>query len=168
MLGYFFGGDGADAILASLAAELSGGGLRLAGAIQVNSTDGTGGRRAMDLRLLSGGAMVRISQMPGPMSRGCRLDPDGLETAAGLVEAALAAPAPPALLIVNKFGKQEALGRGFRCATAKALLVGIPVLISVAASQRAAFAEFAGEIGTALAAEHAALREWCLRVAAPQ
>ncbi|MEX5726690.1 hypothetical protein Ga0609869_000043 [Rhodovulum iodosum] len=49
----------------------------------------------------------------------CRLDPAALETAVGLVAAGLSSGAD--LLIVNKFGKHEAAGRGFRYVVAEAV-----------------------------------------------
>ena len=148
----------ADRLLAALAPRLAAEGVRVAGAVQVN-TERPGRRHPdMDLRVLTGGDAVRISQDLGPFARGCRLDPDGLERAVALVAGALA---DADLLIVNKFGKQEAEGRGFQPMIAEALIAGLPVLIAVAPSNRAAFAAFADGMGEELPGEAEALRAWC-------
>ncbi len=111
MLGYVVpqGRGASDVLIREVAARLRDGGVRLAGAVQINVETGPDTKCMMDLHVLSGFDVVRISQNLGALSRGCRLDPDGLERAVGLVSASLRDGA--ALLIVNKFGKQEADGR---------------------------------------------------------
>jgi hypothetical protein len=81
----------------------------------------------MDVRVLPNGPILRISQNLGSVSKGCRLDPAALEAAVGLVEARLDPNVD--LLIINKFGKHEADGRGFRTVIAAALDLEIPVLV---------------------------------------
>lgn len=126
-----------DAQLAALAQDLARAGWRLAGAIQHSSAD------AMALRSVSGGTLWPISQRLGAGAQGCSLDPGALETAV----AAIAADLPGAdLLIVNRFGKQEAAGRGFAPLIAAALDQGSRVLVSVAPGHRAAFDAFAGDL----------------------
>ena len=165
MLAWFTTDDrgGADRLLAALAPRLAADGLSVAGVVQVNVE--RAGRRHPDmtLRVLSGGDAVRISQDLGPEARGCRLDPDGLERAVALVEAAL--DPRPDLLILNKFGKQESFGRGFRPLIGEALASGIPVLLAVAPTNRAAFLAFAGDLATELPADPDALATWCRDVA---
>ena len=126
MLGYIVAeGRGAgDLLLAEVAAALRSSGVPLAGAVQVNLDNDPSRKCDMDLHILSGQDVVRISQDLGALSQGCRLDPMGLENAVGLVAAAL--DKAPALLIVNKFGKQELDGRGFRPLIGEALARGIP------------------------------------------
>jgi len=152
-----------DRLLAGVAATLQARGWRLAGAVQDNRPAGPGRPWAMDLRVLSGATVIPISQDLGTGARGCRLDAGALEKAVGLVAAALAAH--PALLIVNKFGKQEAEGRGFRPLIGQALADGVPVLTAVGGANRAAFDAFAGDLATPLPADAAALLDWCARVA---
>lgn len=159
MLGYITGfADGQmNALLGQVAVTLQAEGVVLAGVVQVN--DGTGRDCAMDLHLLGGGEVVRISQNLGPGSQGCRLDADALERAVGLVEARLEAGVD--LLIINKFGKQEADGRGFRPLIGQALTRGIPVVIAVTEGHRAAFAQFAQGFGQALEPAPAAVMAFC-------
>jgi len=159
-LGYVIGArrGGVDRLLAEVATHLAAEGWDLAGVVQVNA-ERPGRRCDMDLAVLGGGS-VRISQCLGPLARGCRLDPSGLETAVGLVEAALDAR-PPQLLIVNKFGKAEIGGRGFRPLIARALGQGVPVLTGVGPGNLDGFLAFAEGLGEALPDSPAAVLEWC-------
>lgn len=161
MLGFVSpeGRGAADRLLADAAGPLRDEGVRLAGAVQVNVERATQHRCDMELHVLSGHDVIRISQYLGRAARGCRLDPDGLERAAGLVEAALERPTD--LMIVNKFGKQEAEGRGFRPLIGMALAAGIPVLTAVNAANRGAFLEFSGGVAEEIPAERDAILTWC-------
>lgn len=161
-LGYLIaeGTGSAEPLLAGVAARLLAGGWRVAGALQVS---GAGARADMDLRILPGGDRVRISQCLGPQAQGCRLDPGGLEAAVGRVEAALAA-ARPQILIVNKFGKVELAGRGFRPLIGRALAGGIPVLLSVSAEALEGFLAFSAGMGARLEARPDEILGWCRAV----
>ena len=164
MFGYVVTGaarGGTDRLLAEVAEALAADGWALAGAVQINSGSCEGADCDMDLRLLDGSGAIRISQSLGRLSLGCRLDPSGLEEAVGRVTEALHAPQRPRLLIVNKFGRQEAEGRGFRPVIAEALAAGIPVLTGVGHDHAPAFAAFAGGMAAALPADRAALLGWC-------
>ena len=161
MLGYVTGGERgqADVVLAEVAAQLRPEGVALAGVVQVNEEFDPARPCHMDLHILTGTEVVRISQNLGALSKGCRLDPAGLEQAVGLVARAL--EAGPELLIVNKFGKQEADGRGFRPLIGQALAAGIPVLTAVNVGNRAAFEKFADGLGVALACSYEAVLQFC-------
>ena len=150
MLGYITadGRGTGDRIIAEIADRLRAEGVPVAGAVQVNLETDPARKCDMDLHILSGTDVVRISQNLGALSRGCRLDPAGLERAVGLVGVALAAR--PALLIVNKFGKQEIDGRGFRPLIGEALAEGIPVLTAVNKGNLDPFLAFADGMAEAL------------------
>lgn len=160
MLGWFKLPDDAapgtgDRLLEKLVRELPG--ERLAGAMQVNHDHG--GDCACDMDVLVIGDEehpIRISQSLGSGSSGCRLDPGALEMAAAQVGERLAGAD---LVILPKFGRQEAIGRGFYSVIARALSDDIPVLLNVPSEQREAFAAFAGDLGQEIP-EHA-LMEWC-------
>ncbi|OCW57936.1 DUF2478 domain-containing protein [Hoeflea olei] len=147
-----------DRLLWTFSEHLQGRGVRLAGVVQTNS-DRPGSRHCdMDVRVLPDGPVIRINQVLGEASRGCRLDPIALEEAVALVEATLD-PAPD-LLIINKFGKHEAEGRGFRPMIGEALARDIPVLLGVNALNQEAFDAFAGDYAEELAAEAGSLEAW--------
>jgi hypothetical protein len=147
-----------DLILAGLAADLMARGLRLCGTVQINTGRADAGPCDMDVWVLSDGPVLRISQDLGPSARGCRLDPQALETAVGLVSARLDAGAD--LLVINKFGKHEAEGRGFRNVIAEAIGREVPVLVGLNGLNRDAFDQFAGGLATRLPAERDALAGW--------
>ena len=150
-----------DLLLAGLASDLEARGVRTVGTVQINTACGDDGPCDMDVRVLPEGPVIRISQSLGTGSRGCRLDPGALETAIGLCEARLETAD---LLIVNKFGKQEALGRGFRGLIGEALGRDIPVLVGLNRLNHDAFHEFTGNEASELAPEPEALRAWLDKV----
>lgn len=147
-----------DLILFKLANALSARGLRCCGTVQINSERGDTGPCDMDVRVLPDGPILRISQDLGRDSHGCRLDPAALETAVGLVSASLEKGAD--VLIVNKFGKHEAEGRGFRTVIADALSYGIPVIVGVNALNLPAFHEFSQSLAVGLPCETNTLADW--------
>ena len=147
-----------DLILFRLAQVLAARGLRCCGTVQINSERADAGPCDMDVQVLPDGPILRISQDLGRAARGCRLDPAALETAVGLVSASLDRGAD--VLIVNKFGKHEAEGRGFRTVIAQALSNGIPVLVGINALNLAAFQDFAGGLALRLPPECGGLADW--------
>ena len=151
-----------DRLLAGLAERLLADGVRIAGAVQRNVELPDGAPCDMELCVLSGTGVWRISQRLGPHARGCRLDPQGLEHAVGEVAAALAAGSVAELVLINKFGKQEIDGRGFRPVIAAALLADLPVLTAVNAKNLPAFMAFAEGMAEPVPPEPEALRQWCL------
>ncbi|ANT63328.1 3-dehydroquinate dehydratase (plasmid) [Salipiger sp. CCB-MM3] len=161
MLGYVTGlGRGeVDRLMREVADRLRAEGWPLAGAVQHNIETGPTSKCHMDLQVLSGADVVRISQDLGALSRGCRLDPQGLERVVGLVSAGLSKGA--ALLLVNKFGKQEVDGRGFRPVIGEALSSGVPVLVAVNEGNLEAFLTFAEDLAEALPPDVDALTDWC-------
>lgn len=129
-----------DNVLFDVAQRLRADGHRLAGVVQINTDRPNGGRCDMNIKVLPDGATLRISQDLGKGACGCRLDPSALETAVSQTEAALAHGAD--CVIINKFGKQEAEGRGFRSVIAEALARDIPVVVGVNALNLQAFETF--------------------------
>lgn len=148
-----------DRVLALTASRLSALGRRVVGAVQVVRQRPDGGRD-MALRLLPDGPLVDISEDRGPGAAGCQLDPAALETAVGLAGTALAGGAD--VLIVNRFGKSEAQGDGFRDLIALACLSGIPVLVAVSPALGPAFEEFTGGGLDPLPSDPEALAAWVL------
>ena len=147
-----------DLVLERLAADITARGLRCCGTVQINSERADAGPCDMDVRVLPDGAVLRISQDLGPQARGCRLDPAALETAVAMVASTLSSGAD--LLIVNKFGKHEAEGRGFRNVIAEAVAMDIPVLVGLNTLNRTAFENFAEGLALRLPSDPAALMAW--------
>ena len=154
-----------DLILHRLATQLAARGLRCCGTVQINSERADSGHCDMDFQVLPNGPVLRISQDRGPSARGCRLDPAALEPAVGLVSTSLAGGAD--VLIVNKFGKHEAEGRGFRTVIAEALALGVPVVVGVNGLNLAGFEEFAGGLAIRVPPDCDALAVWVLGAIEP-
>ena len=150
-----------DRLLARVAKRLVATGIDVGGVIQLNTETEPDCPCLMDLQVLSDDSVVRISQSLGRHSSGCRLDAAGLEEAVGRVGSALRA-ATPQLLILNKFGKQETEGRGFRPLIGQALSLGVPILTSVSAKNQDGFDIFAAGMATRLDATEIAITAWCL------
>ena len=148
----------ADLILAQLAHNLALQGLDCCGTVQINTERDDKGPCDMDVRVLPNGPVMRISQDLGPSSRGCRLDHGVLERAVGLVSTRLSQGAD--VLIINKFGKHEAEGRGFRPIIADALEQGIPVIVGLNALNLSEFEAFNGGMAVQLPPDCSRLAEW--------
>ena len=147
-----------DPRLAEVARNLMQRGVRLCGTIQVNTERGDGRHCDMDLMVLPEGPALRISQDRGRWARGCRLDAGSLETAVAQVAGALDLGAD--LMIINKFGKHEAEGRGFRPVIAAALERDVPVLVGLNPLNREAFDTFAGGVATEVCGDPGGILEW--------
>lgn len=147
-----------DELLSEFADDLHAQGVRVAGAVQVNGPSFDDQPCDMELRILTGAHVIRISQNLGAGSSGCRLDPTALEEAVGMVESAFTDADLPDLMIVNKFGKQEAEGRGFRPAIARAMEAGVPVLVGLREGQLDSFTRFAGDLAEPVS--EGDMRDW--------
>lgn len=156
--------DDVDALLAAFAGAAARGGERIGGLVQRNVEVATGGPPAMQLIDLMTQQAIAISQPRGRNASGCRLDPAGLAEAAGAVTRAL--DEGVALVIVNKFSKQEASGHGLRGEIALAVSAGVPVLTAVPEKCLDAWMAFAGEQSTTLPFERAAVEAWWAEVLA--
>ncbi len=152
-------GGALDLLLADIARTLIAEGCRPAGLVQVNTARAGVRRCDMDVQVLPAGPVFRISQSLGPGARGCRLDATGLEGAISAVRADLAQRRPD-ILIVNKFGKHEAEGRGFAQLIADVLEADIPVLAGVNALNREAFEDYAGGLAEILDPDRKSILGW--------
>ena len=148
-----------DLFLSQVAATLDGR-LCLCGAVQTNSDRADRRKCDMDLRLLSSGEVMRISEDRGALARGCVLDTNVLARAVAATEAAMSGAD---LLIVNKFGKTEAEGGGFAPVIGEAVCQGLPVLVGVNALNLPAFEAFADGLAEALPPDLDFVVNCCLR-----
>lgn len=163
MLGYVTaeGRGVADALIRDVAERLRGADVQVAGAVQVNLEVDPATKCHMDLHILSGQDVVRISQNLGTLSRGCRLDPEGLERAVGLVEAGVQKGAQ--IVIINKFGKAEVDGRGFRPLIGEALAAGIPVLTAVGRGNLDGFLDYAQDLAEPVPEDAEGVFDWAMQ-----
>lgn len=148
----------ADALLAALAGQLAAAGGPLVAMVR----EPLPGERAceMHLRLIPEGRVVSISQPLGQGADACTLDAGALELAVEATARAIAAAPEGTAVILNKFGKQEASGRGCRPLIAQALEAGHRVLVSVPPETRAEFDAFAADLAEELAPNARALADF--------
>jgi nucleoside-triphosphatase THEP1 len=159
-------GPAFDADLFALAGRLRADGLKLAGIAQTQAA--RPGRRRCDMVVedLSTGLRETISEDRGEGARGCRLDLAALGRLQTLVDSSLQGPVD--LLLVNKFGKEEAEGRGLRGTVARAVELGIPVVIGVPRRNLDAFRAFCGDIAEEIAPDGANLDRLVERISRTQ
>jgi hypothetical protein len=148
-----------DDCIAEAVALMEAHGLRLSGTVRALPVAHHAHPCDMDVRVLPDGPLYRISQALGQGSRGCRLDPGAIEEVSSDVEARIEGSD---LLVINKFGKQEGLGRGLRPAIAKAVEHQIPVLVGVNGLNLGEFTAFTSGEATGIEPEPAAILAWTL------
>ncbi|TCD13834.1 DUF2478 domain-containing protein [Oricola cellulosilytica] len=147
-----------DLLLSRFADCVAARGIRACGIVQNNVERCDRLPCDMEAKVLPDGPRLRISQSLGRGARGCRLDSGALEEAVGLVSTHIQGGAD--LLIVNKFGKHEAAGRGMREVIGEALSRDIPVIVGLNPLNAAPFIEFTGGEAVGLPADLGALMAW--------
>jgi hypothetical protein len=110
----------------------------------------------MYVKDLLGGDEIKISSDRGNEARGCRLDPGAIDAR---VECAV--PERVDLLIINKFGREEARGRGLRQAIAEAVIANIALVICVSTEKFCDFLTFVGHSAARLRPDIEAITAWC-------
>jgi nucleoside-triphosphatase THEP1 len=149
-------------MLSEISATLRAQGYALAGTVQTN-TEGPGGRcENMLIEDLSTGRLIDVSNPVHPERGGCRLNSTALEDVAGIIAVGLERNVD--LVIINRFGKQEISGDGFRAVMEDAVAREIPLLTAVNAANRPAWDAFAAELSETLPADPLAIEQWCRSV----
>lgn len=156
-------GQGVDPLLETVARDLQAVGHGVEGYLQRQAANGPRGRRAgVQLESIANGGRCAIFQPLGNGARGCRLDPQALP---GLCSALLERLSEAtALLVLNRFGKSEAEGGGFRAAIERAFLCGIPVLTAVRPEYLPQWRGFTGGWHAELAPAADVLGDWAAGV----
>ncbi len=149
----------ADALMAQCAAGLIASGYRLGGINQSNAH--RLGRRRCDMYVkdLLGGDEIKISLDRGNEARGCRLDPDAFARIDTWIERAVRKRVD--LLIINKFVREEAHGRGLRLVIGEAIIAEIPLVIGVSTRNFCDFVNFVGHSATRLKPDIEVITAWC-------
>jgi len=138
--------EDAATLLANLSQTLRQRGHRVGGVLQRPGKCGPQTlQEAVDIMT---GRCTSLCQTLGSGSESCRLDTGGLAEAAGWVQRATEENVE--LIIIDKFGKQEAQGKGLRAEISQAALSGIPVLTAVSRRVLPDWQEFTGGYGTIL------------------
>jgi hypothetical protein len=153
-----------DPALRAAAQRLAARGLAVDGLLQRGERGTPACCGGMAFVAIASGRSVAALSDRGPLARGCRIDLDGLETAAGWLTDAIARR--PDVLFVNRFGRQEAEGRGLRGEIAGALLADVPLVIAVNADLLPDWETFLGEAARPTAPEADDIVAWRAGLAA--
>lgn len=148
-----------DAALADAVKWLRGAGLRPRGLLQEGEAGRTSCRPSLFLNDIGTGRRIQIFERRGVSARGCRLDSSGLAEAAGWLRDAI--ETRPDVLFINRFGRRESEGKGLLDEIGAAVAADIPIVIAIGAALLPAWRAFAGEEGTALAADPRQIGSWC-------
>ena len=159
-----YDGSGAlvDEVLAEVARVLKSNGVIVAGAIQWNEPVPDRRRCRMTLEDLASGSRILAPEDRGPHARGCHLNAGALEEVAVLAASSIEPGVD--LVVINRFGKQEAEGRGFRQAIEAAILLERPVLVGVSETNRGNWETFTGSEAEYLPCSIDAVLAWYGRV----
>jgi hypothetical protein len=153
-----------DALLLASCAAVRSQGLLPGGVIQRASGDGGDCATSVHVVDLRSAAAFDIWEARGACASGCRLDERGLVDAEATIMAALAEGID--LLVINRFGRAESLGRGLTGCIAAAIDAGVPVLTAVRAPYEEAWRAFHGGLGEELPADDGqAVIGWAMRAA---
>ncbi len=158
-------GEEPDNLIAGFADDLHRAGYRPVGVLQRGRTCHSENPR-FGVVMLPGGEVVSLASDGGTPTVGCRLDSDRL---AGLaVQLAASIEDGADLVIINRFGRSEAEGKGLIDLVPLALDADIPVLITVPEQRFAAWIRFSEGMNVRLACQREALDRWWHTVSRPQ
>lgn len=132
----------ADEVLSSLGYGLREQGIAVRGLVQRNKPVTDRVKCDMDLEELGSGKVFHISKDRGALARGCRLDVEMLLIAGEVLEDALEHGCD--VLIVNKFGRAEAEGGGFRDLLARSVAHEITTIVGVPRRNADSWLHFTG------------------------
>ena len=148
-----------DRLLSEIADQLQAQGKSLAGIVKVQSYQSQFENGCdMKVRVLPEGHEIKITQNLGAGSDACRLDPTAITEAVTQVEAGSMEQSD--LFILNKFGPEEAAGRGFCNAIGEALDADLPVLVGVGGASIDAFERFSGGLAVTLVDDRQTILDW--------
>jgi nucleoside-triphosphatase THEP1 len=151
-------GLAADRFISDLGYRIRDAGIAVAGIVQYNKFIRDRTRCDMEVEELASGIVLRLSEDRGKEARGCRLDRGALSEAGVLISASLKRE----LVILNKFGKLEAEGRGLRDTLADAVQLGVPIVVGVPYRNIEQWRVFTGGLAEECPLGSSRLHEWLL------
>ncbi len=157
-------GDDPDRLISGFAGDLRRSGRRPVGVVQLGRSCQAENPR-LGVVMLPGGEVVGLASHEETHTTGYRLDTDRLANLAMRLAAAIEDGAD--LVIINRFGRSEAEGKGLIDLIPQALDADIPVLIAVPEQRFAAWIRFSEGMNVRLACRREALDRWWLAVAGP-
>lgn len=151
-------GAAIDTLLTSVSYCLRQSGWKLAGAVQSPAV-ARSSRCEMTLEDLATGTCIEMVDSLGPSASGCRLDTEALEDSVGFAASSL--DPDTKLVIINRFGKRETEGHGFRSMIENAVALGVPVLVGLKKIHLDAWTQFVGGEPLLLPTDVDEILGWC-------
>ena len=150
----------ADDLVFEFATTLKNRGLNIRGLAQQTKHEGA----TCELLLVDihSGDTYPITQDLGACSTACRLDTQALSEASIVLR--LAQDESPDLVIANRFGKQEAEGRGFAAEMLQLMSMEIPLLTIVQEKYLGNWREFTGGLSLELQPDAKSIQDWFLNL----
>ncbi len=145
-------GEPVDTLFAQVRAALEARGQRVGGVTQTPCAE------TVYAVHIDSGRTFDLMQNLGPCASGCRLDSGALAEVAGLLAQSLARK--PDLLLISRFGRAEAEGRGFIAEIGAAAAMGQPTLVGVSRKRAADWRAYAGEFACELPCDADAVLAW--------
>jgi nucleoside-triphosphatase THEP1 len=155
--------DDPDRLLLDFTEDLRRSGVRTAGLVQLNSSPRQSDDREVRTVILSSGEVVPVAHDRNLGPTGCELHCGQLASIAKLIEAAIHGGAD--LVVINRFGKLEAKGKGLIELIQQAAEADIPVLIAVPEHRFAGWIKYSAGMSVRLPCRRAALDRWWQSVA---
>jgi hypothetical protein len=150
-------GDDPDALFTAFAGDLCRSGCRVVGAIQIGRSCRSENPR-LGAMVLPEGELVPLAEDVRSCAAGCELDPVRLAGVAARLSNAMTDGSD--LVIINRFGRAEAQGRGLASLIVRALDADIPVLTAVPEHRFAALIKFSDGMNVRLACRRDSLDRW--------
>ena len=153
-------GLAADRFISDLGYKIRDAGIAVAGIVQHNQFIRDRTKCDMEVEELASGIVLQLSEDRGKEARGCRINRGALSEAAALLSASL--DRRPELMILNKFGKLEAEGRGLRDTFADAVQLGVPIIVGVPYRNIEQWRAFTGGLAEECSIASSRLHDWLL------
>jgi hypothetical protein len=153
-----------DAAIIDAVVRLRADGIDVRGLLQEGTEGSTSCCATLFLEDIGSGRQVEIFQNRGRETRGCRLDASGLAEASAWLREAI--ESRPDVLVLNRFGRQEAEGRGLIDEIGTAVMAGIPVIIPVNEKLLPEWDAFSGGSYDRMPADPDSILQWCRSIVA--
>lgn len=160
-IGYiaFKSGQPVDALLAACVKSMQDKKVHIAGAIQASPEECAECSGALNLKDVENGRIHNFSQDLGAGAESCALDSQALAGISQLIVGAL--ERHPRLVVINRFGKAEVEGHGFRRVIEQAMLADIPILVAVREDFDADWRTFHDGLAMRLPFDEETVLAWC-------
>jgi nucleoside-triphosphatase THEP1 len=155
--------DNPDRLLLDFTEDLRRSGVRTAGLVQLDSWTSPSDDRPVRTVVLSTREIIPVAHERNLAATKCGLDCRKLASIAKMIEAAIQEGAD--LVVINRFGKLEATGKGLIELIQRAADADIPVLIAMPEHRFAGWIKYSAGMSVRLACRRTALDRWWQSVA---